>query len=394
VPSPHEAVIIGSGGIVAEAMLEAAARAHDISQWVAVDREWRPDRRAALAARGVRVVDLDIVEQPEALRELIEPAKLVANFAGPFYRTGPVILQACIDAGTDYLDVCDDSDTTLDLLKLDGEAKRAGVRCLVGMGSSPGVMNLLVRAAVDVLGEAQTVDIAWIVDIQDSTPAQVQHFFHIFGLVDRDGQRKPVARWEELKPRKVQFPSPLHEQTVIELSHPETVTLPRFLPIGQVNNFGGVTPEDALFVGWALARCGADGDETVSVEGEERGIADLAAALYQRYREHASPSPYLGDGLILDVHSAGNGFRFESGDSTNVGEATGIPAAAGILLMLSDRSVASGVIAPECLVPAAFFSMLGKVSRGAGSLKLWRLSSGVPKEQLRIRELLQMQKQA
>jgi saccharopine dehydrogenase-like NADP-dependent oxidoreductase len=311
------------------------------------------------------------------------------NFAGPFYRSGRAVLEACIAAGkVSYLDICDDADATLELLELHPAAQRAGVRALVGMGSSPGVTNVLVRAAVDALGSVDTVDIAWIVDVEDVGNAAIQHFWHIFGLVDGAGCRQPVARWEELSRRQVLFPDPVGERMVLELSHPEPLTVPRFLPVDRVRNFGGVAPEDALVVCWALARLGADAGQTISIDGKSHPVTNLASALYERYREERRPARYLGSGLVIDVHTNGNGYRFESGDSTTMEEATGTPAAAGILLLLAGEGPASGVFAPECLDPARFFPTLGQVSRSTGSLKVWRLVGGMPTERLRVRELI------
>jgi saccharopine dehydrogenase-like NADP-dependent oxidoreductase len=69
-------------------------------------------------------------------------------------------------------------------------------------------------------------------------------------------------------------------------------------------------------------------------------------------------------------------------------EATGTPAAAGILLMLAGEGPSSGVFAPECLDPKTFFSTLGQVSRSTGSLKVRRLVDAMPAEPLRVRDLI------
>lgn len=383
----RDVVVIGGGGLQAQALFEAAARARDLSSWVAVDRAWRPDRLAFLEKLGVGTETCDALTDPDRLRQIVGSARVAANCAGPFYRTGAAVMDACIAEGTDYLDICDDADATLVLLERDEAAKAAGVRALIGMGSSPGVTNVLVRAAVDALGHADSVDISWVVDVEDVGDAAIQHFWHIFALVGPDGVRQPVAPFESLSTKTVEFPPPLGRQTLLELSHPEPITVPRFLPVGSVKNFGGVAPDDALFVSWALARMGTDGAGTLDVGGTEHALPELGVALYANYRATRDKTPYAGGGLVVDVHSGGDGFRFASGDSTSMEESTGTPAAAGTLMMLDGDGPEPGVSAPECLRPAAFFPTLGKVSRSSGSLSLHRLVGGQPTERVRIRDL-------
>jgi hypothetical protein len=386
----REVVVIGAGGAQAQAMLEAAGRAGAVDKWVAVDRAWRDREKYACQELGMRTVELDLLEEPDRLRELILDAALVANFAGPYYRTGTAVLEACIDAGCDYLDICDDADATLEMLARDEAARAAGIRALIGMGSSPGITNILVRAARDWLGEADEVSLSWIVDVADVNDAALQHFWHIFAPIGPGGERRPVPAWEDLSLRTVTFPEPLGERLVIGLSHPEPITVPRFLGIETVRNFGSIVPEDSLVVNWSLARLGAAGGpgDQLAVDGSEVPIPTLASGLYRRYLETRAPTEYLGGGLVVDVWSGEEGVRFASADKTSMDESTGVPAAAGILLMLEGGPEEPGVIAPECLDPGEFFPRLGRSSRGTGSLGAYRLWGNEQGVRIRIRDLL------
>jgi hypothetical protein len=87
-------------------------------------------------------------------------------------------------------------------------ATAAGIRALIGMGSSPGTSNVLIRAAHDYLGAAEDVEISWTVDINDMTDAAVRHFWHCFNLIDADGTEHPAPSWEQLERRTVTFPEP------------------------------------------------------------------------------------------------------------------------------------------------------------------------------------------
>lgn len=50
---------------------------------------------------------------------------------------------------------------TQDALETDGEARRAGVTVLLGIGASPGLTNLLARHSADQLDEVDYIQTVW-----------------------------------------------------------------------------------------------------------------------------------------------------------------------------------------------------------------------------------------
>lgn len=370
----NQVLVIGAGGVRAQAVLEVAAREIAVEGWVAVDRHWGADERLICEHRGMRTVTLDLLEEPQRLRELIAGAALVVNLTGPFYRTGTAVLDACIEAGCDYLDICDDPDVTRAMLDRDKDTQAAGVRALIGMGGAPGLSNILIRAGVEWLGGADEASLSWVADVTDVTGSSLQQLWRLFAPLDPDGGRAEVPAWEELSLRSANFPEPFGERLVIGLAQPEQVTVPRFLGVETVHSFGCVVPEDSLVVNWSLARLGASGED--------------GAELYRRYLATRAPTPYLGSGLVVDVWSGEEGVRFASADRTGLSESAGVPAAAAILLLLEGGPEQPGVMAPECLDPAEFFPYLGRFSRGTGSLGAYRLWGSEEGVRIRIRDLL------
>ena len=381
-----DVVVIGAGGSQAQAMLKAVGRASSLHRWIAVDRSWRPEAQARAESLGARALRLDALTEPERLSELLDAARLVANLAGPYYRTGTAVLDAAIDAGTDYLDICDDADVVLPMLERSAAAQSAGVRALIGMGSSPGTTNVLIRAALDYLGDAASVDIHWTVDVDDITDAAVRHFWHCFNPVDADGTVRPVPTWNGLDRKLVDFPGTVGTQQVVRLAHPEPLTIPRFLPVRHSSNYGAITPEEALIVAWSLAFA-IDPERAGAAPTADR-LTDNAVELFSAYRDTRHRSPRLGSGLSIDVHTNGTGLRFASGAHTPMAEATGVPAAAGVLLMLDGQTPKAGVFSPEALLPAAFLAALRQVSRGGGGLATYRLTDGSAAERVRLRDIV------
>ncbi|MFD6063692.1 saccharopine dehydrogenase family protein [Rhodococcus wratislaviensis] len=375
--------VIGAGGAQAQAMLRAAARGGDVSNWLAVDRAWRPETKQATEQLGITTTTLDPLASDTSMTELLGSTDIVANLAGPYYRTGTAVLDAAIATGTHYFDICDDADVTLEMLERTTAAEQANIGAIVGMGSSPGTTNILIRAAVDHLGPTQTVDISWTVDVSDTTDAAIRHFWHCFNLVDRDGTVHDVPTWDELDMREVTFPGTVGKQTVARLAHPEPITTPLALPVEVVNNFGALTPFESMRVAWALAYSTDQKRNASMIED-----VDSAVKVFSAYRDTRPAHPRLGSGLQMDIHTDGRGLRYSSGATTPMEEATGVPAAAGLVMLAENQIAEIGVITPEMITPADFFTALRRVSVGGGGLELHRLEGGEPVEQIRIRDII------
>ncbi len=378
-----DVVVIGAGGRQAQAMLSAAARGTDVTRWLALDRAWRPETLAATQALGMQTSEQDPLAHAGTLDALMRSTAIVANLAGPYYRTGFTVLDAAIAAGTDYLDICDDADITVPILSRDEAAKAAGVTAIIGLGSTPGVSNILIRLAVDHLNGADDVEIAWVVDAKDMTGAATKHFWHCFNLVDFDGTVHPVPLPGDMHSRVVDFPGTVGRQTVVKLAHPEPLTVPRFLPVKRAVNYGAIAPIDAHAVAAALA---AVADEQQPGSSGER--TDMLVKAFQQFLARFEGGERIGSGLQIDVHTDGNGLRYASGADTSMEEATGVPAAAGVLMLAEGDTPRGGVFAPEALSPEKFFAALRRVSLGGGGLGVYRLQNGRQGERLRIRDLM------
>ena len=379
-------VVVGAAGSQARAMLEALSRAVDLAGLTAVDLSWSPEAREEVEALGVEVVTGDVLSAAgELLLERRGAVSLLVNMAGPFYVIGTAALELAIELGADYLDICDDVDATELLLALEPEARRQGIRALIGMGSAPGTTNILIRTALDALEDPRraAVELAWTVDRADMTRAAFDHVIHCFATALPEVSEVPEG--DDLNPRHLEFPEPVGRQVIMTLGHPEPLTLPRFTGVGQVTNQGGISPPEYLHLCWALAR-------QCDLKTLQRGGVD--AALYRQYCSFEKLSQVeqirYGSGLQIDVTIDGNGYRFAGGSDMKMEEATGVPAAAGVLLMLRRALAETGVWAPECLRPLAFFEELRRVSLGGGGLHVLVLRDGQTAGRARIRDLLRV----
>lgn len=369
-------VVLGAAGAQASGLLRGFGRSTTPLRLVLCDRAFRDGHDFGVGDQEHEQVQFDLIAEPDRLHTVLSGADLVVNMTGPYYTLGPIILDAAIAAGTNYLDICDDADATELLLERDERAKAAGVTALIGMGSAPGTTNVLVRLALDALpaGEA-SVSINWCVDAADMVGAVVPHFAHSFFTAIPELGSTPS--WDALEPERMTFPDPIGEQVVVTLSHPEVLTLPRFTRVTKAHNKGGLIPEDFTHLGWAASRL---------PEGPERTAA--MHTIFETARSAYGDREPVGSGLIVDVRVGEDGISFLSGGTMSQDDATGTPAAAGALVALQNKIPGPGVLSPEVLQPADFFTALREVSAGGGGMTAYRTRDGQITEHVRIRDLL------
>ncbi|OUS89662.1 saccharopine dehydrogenase family protein [Rhodococcus sp. NCIMB 12038] len=145
-------VVIGGAGRVGARVVSELAKVSDANIVIA-DRNKPRDG-------SFEFVELDLADG-ESLRRAVRGAQVVVNTSGPFDRWGTVVLDAAIECGVDYIDVCDDPAPTIELLKRDEAARNAGVRAVVGLGISPGMSNLLAVVAARQLDSVDLLTTFW-----------------------------------------------------------------------------------------------------------------------------------------------------------------------------------------------------------------------------------------
>ncbi|MFN6118664.1 MAG: saccharopine dehydrogenase family protein [Actinomycetes bacterium] len=246
---------------------------------------------------SIEPAGIDVTERHE-LAVLIGRHDLVVNMVGPYYRFGVPVMSAAIAAGVDYIDVCDDWEPTVDMFELGGAAHATGSTCIVGMGASPGVSNLLALLATRDMDRVVDVVTAWPVDVDDDSddgvtvdPGSAPGAATVHWMLQLSGSIKTVEHGQivdsvPLQPMKLTAPG--HGRgTVYTVGHPEPITLRRTLNIqGRCVNAMVVTAGTVAFLD----------DLRQRVDRGEFTLEQAAAAI-----ESPSPSLVVKAGL----HSLG-----------------------------------------------------------------------------------------
>ena len=319
------------------------------------------DSFAAEMNSKVSALGLD-VNDSEAMSRAMQNSDIVVNTSGPFYRFGVPILQAAINEGCNYLDICDDWEPTIEMLKLDQAAKTAGVTAIVGLGASPGISNMLALIAMQELDEVSSVFTGW--DLGGAKPEKES---------SQEGPNAAMIHGIEQMTGKVQIyrngaaelanplaPVPIHYPGIPTFKgyifgHPEAVTFPHNYPslTKSINlAHGGDIDSILLKAILALVNWG--------IVGKERAAELLTWFEGQRKEEitkKGSKAPPVMYGLAMGTKGSCDatvgvswvgeatqpGSRYEVG----MGAATGVPLACGVKFMSEGRITESGVFSPE-----------------------------------------------
>jgi len=353
-------------------------------EYVIADKDIEAARKLSseLGEERVKAVELN-ADDAQSLEDAVSGASVILNCVGPFYKYGPPILEAAIKAGIDYVDICDDLDATEAMLAMDGKAADAGISALIGMGSSPGMANLLVKfTAETLLDQVDSVDIYHAHGGEDvEGPAVIKHRFHSMEIdipMFLDGEYKTVRLFEESG-------KALEEETdfrdvgtypVYGYPHPETMTLPKYIKgVKRVTNLGLVIPVSYAELIKSMVKLGLTSDEPLEVQGEMIIPREFAVAFVISRRDgllKEAGIDFPRGCLKIVVKGSKDGdphsYVFQmSSSGMGMGEGTGIPAALGAIVMGQGKITLKGAFPPEADVsPMDMIQLAGEIIKSSG----------------------------
>ncbi|QIK58165.1 hypothetical protein G7059_10075 [Erysipelothrix sp. HDW6A] len=374
-------LVLGGAGSMAMGGASYLMRYPDVSEIVLSDINIDKVTKVAemLNSPKIKVMELDVLDR-DMLIATAKEYDVVLNCVGPFTKFGVPILEAIIEAGVNYVDVCDDHDAAEDLLRLDQKAKDAGISALICMGTTPGISNVQARVVYDKLDSCDSIKIAWAItnppaDMIKGTyleaaaegglmsDAAWEHLIHV------GTGRIPIwkeGRWDSIEALEhgewIEFDEPLGSAESYYIGHAEPITLAKNL---KINDFcaclGSIMPEvmrklrqearghkDALYPPIATDKKPFRGTDIWQDRGVWGGQAAIAEGL-----ENGEHVRYTAR-VQMGVH--------DSAAYNNSGQAI------GVYMMGKGQITEKGVVAPEtCIDPQPFFEELARYySQDAG----------------------------
>lgn len=377
-------VILGGCGAVGSTAVRTLATTEYYDEYVVADKELDMANKLSseLGPDKVKAVELN-ADDPQSLQNAIAGSSVILNCVGPYYKYGPPILEAAIKAGIDYVDICDDMDATEIMLELDGKAKEAGISALVGMGSSPGMANLLVKFTADtLLDQVESVDIYHAHGGEPvEGPAVIKHRFHSMEIdipMFLNGEYKTVRLFEE-SGKALEEEADFRDvgtYPVYAYPHPETITLPKYIKgVKRVTNLGLVIPVSYANLIKDMVRLGLTSDEPLEVQGQmiiprEFAVAYVISRRDGLLKEAGIDIPRGCLKIVIKGEKDGEPHTYVfqmSSYGMGMGEGTGIPAALGAIVMGQGKIALKGAFPPEAAVnPLDMIQLAGEVIKSAG----------------------------
>jgi short subunit dehydrogenase-like uncharacterized protein len=160
---------------------------------------------AALAALGKRLnlpwraIGLDA---PDQLQPAVSDVDALLNAAGPFIATAPPLVEACLAAGTHYLDIAGEIPVLQYLFARDQAARERNISLIGGVGFGVVASNGLVKYVADQLPGATTLELAVKADNQQTSQGATKSRLEVLaggGRVYRDGCLVPYRLGKGLK---------------------------------------------------------------------------------------------------------------------------------------------------------------------------------------------------
>jgi saccharopine dehydrogenase (NAD+, L-lysine-forming) len=256
---------------------------------------------ADIGTGEARAFDAKSDELTRVLREVQSVAACLP------YRLNIPVMEAALKARCHYADLGGLFHTTLKQMEYDQRFRQAGAAAVLGIGSAPGLTNILGKYGADQLDTVVSID---MVDgaIEEGgggfgVPYSVETVFDEFTLpamVFEDGEMKEVPAasgvimWD--------FPEPLGTLPAMYTLHSEPATMPQSVPGVRDVRWRLALPT-AVHEGFAfLTEIGMVSNEPVDTPNGRVTPREVAAAVLDRMPVHEGPPR---DVEYLDVRVAG-----------------------------------------------------------------------------------------
>lgn len=344
-----------------------------------VNRSRVTQTAARLGDDRVQVLEAD-VRDAQRLTKVIKNWDAVIN--STWYEFNVAVMSAAINAGVHYLDLGGLYHVTHKQLTLDKKAKDAGVTCVVGLGSSPGVTNLMAAHGAERMSEVREVRIR----VGGSSPGHNSDEFNppysfrtildeasMPAAVLREGKIEmvpPMSHREEFV-----LPDPVGRVEGYYTLHSELATLPRNVGRGvrEMNFIVAFSPEFARGLA-LLVRLGLASKDEVKLGSGKVVPYDLLTSLVETTSPTIAREDFGARRVELRGEMDGKASRLVydcvSGPHEKWGIGgralgTGVPASLGAQWLANGIVKERGVLPPEeCIDSERFLHELGRKGRG------------------------------
>jgi lysine 6-dehydrogenase len=372
-------IVLGGAGAMGRITVRALTEYTEVDQVTIADynEERAHEVAASLNSGKLQVRQIDVNDE-ERLRQLLRGADVALNAVE--YVFNMPILKACIQEKVHYADLGGLFHITRKLMAMHAEVEATGITAILGMGGTPGITNVLARAAVDKLDRVESIKVE--LGCSDSTPSSAPLVapYSIRTILDEFTKQPQVFKDGEWYPQQslsgqeeMIFPLPVGRATAIYSLHSECATFPVFFQDKGIRyvSFKIAFPTDFMTKLKFLVDLGFGSDEPIAVRGVKVSPREVLAKLLEMAPvEDVEPQ----DCDVLRVVTSGTlgGQQVEITNQVvvlpyrrwNMGAGaldTGVPLAIAGRMLANGEITRRGAFGPELCVPVEpFFRELAK----------------------------------
>lgn len=323
-------------------------------------------------------VEVDLTEK-NLLRRVIRDYDLVINSS--WYEYNLEVMKTAINTGVSYVDLGGLYHMTVKQLKLDEEAKKSGVTCLVGMGSTPGTMNVMAAYAATKLDTIEKVKLRSGYAIVSGKTENVQMPYSFRTVLDEFTKPAAILRGGRVvmvpplsTKEKFTLPSPVGEVEGYFTIHSELATLPKNLNKGvEEMDFAVAYEPEFTNILSVISRLGLAEKKEVLIDDKQISPFEVISTLIDSF-----PREIILDVDVQRVEIEGKKrneeIRLQCDAVTfphkrwNIGGGTvdtGVPPSIAAQWIVNGTIDMKGVVPPElCIDPLLYFKELNLRDRG------------------------------
>ncbi len=373
-------LVLGGAGAMAEVierdLLESGAEV------IVADRDAeRVQRRVKLLKSKKATGTVIDIQSKDFVRQLKKAgADVLVN--STWYELNTIVMPAAIKAGLHYVDLGGLFWKTREQLELKAQARKAGVVCVLGMGSTPGIMNVLAKQGARLLDRVRKIELRCAGMLLEK-PQPSKHFvspYAIKTVIDEVLLPPPVLRKRRIvfekplgTPLPLEFNKPVGKTTGYYTIHSELATLPQACRAKglQELDFAYAYDPELITIIKALERIGMTSKEKIRVDSCDIAPYDFLAEVDKRIpRSVKDPKDiemlradlwgtFAGKNCFVRVLAISHYSKKWKKSAGTVD--TGVPASIIAQWIAAGKVVKPGVWAPEEIIePLLFFKELKK----------------------------------
>lgn len=361
-----EITVFGGAGVVGSYAVKYLSEMNTFSRIVIADSNEKKAKEICKLSNKIDFKKIDATDE-NSLKSVLKDVDIAINCIGPFYKYSPKILNSVINAGINYVDVCDDYDATEKLLdNYDKKARDSGATCIVGLGASPGLTNIIASFASRQLNSVDSIKVYVTRSIEEEAGGAIPyHMLHCWlGNIPiyKDGRFQKVRGLIDGE-EYTTFPEPFGQSAVYYFGHPESITLPRYIKgVKNVCCKGSFFPPEFRDNLLQLQALGLLSENTININGQEIKPIDFTAGFIDIIRKkiiNKSENIPSGGSVMVEVTGKDKEqtktIRYSGISHMRHGTAT--PAAIGAQMIAKGNINKPGVNAPEGCIPPEEFVM-------------------------------------